>query len=216
MLFTTTTQYVVLLLLLFVGWLFGLASHPGGKKWKAKYRDEVDGRTRDRAAAEERDRAQQQRIAELEREVAARETRLTDHRANVVDGPAPAHPAPSRPATVTTSVQTATPAVYATNVGTETPPAAASAARPAFPARASATAGDDFTRLRGVDVSLDGLLKREGVGRYCELASLNDQEEIALERRLDLPAGYLMKEHLREQARLLADGRTDEHAARFG
>jgi hypothetical protein len=42
MLFSTPTQYVALVLLLVAGWLFGLASHPGGRKWKARYVAERD------------------------------------------------------------------------------------------------------------------------------------------------------------------------------
>ncbi|HCB76227.1 MAG TPA: hypothetical protein DEP91_08635, partial [Sphingomonas bacterium] len=38
MLFSTPTQFAVLALCLVAGWLFGLASHPGGKKWKERYR----------------------------------------------------------------------------------------------------------------------------------------------------------------------------------
>lgn len=37
MLFTTTTQWVALAVALVAGWLFGLASHPGGRKWKERY-----------------------------------------------------------------------------------------------------------------------------------------------------------------------------------
>lgn len=40
MLFTTTTQYVALAVALVAGWLFGLASHPGSRKWKQRYADE--------------------------------------------------------------------------------------------------------------------------------------------------------------------------------
>jgi predicted flap endonuclease-1-like 5' DNA nuclease len=40
MLFQTPTQFAVLALLLFAGWLFGLASSSGGKKWKQRFRDE--------------------------------------------------------------------------------------------------------------------------------------------------------------------------------
>ena len=89
MLFTTPTQWVVLALCLVAGWLFGLASHPGGGKWKARYlaeRDAHAGYRRDadvraaeakaRAAEWERthatsadaSRAAEARIAELERE----------------------------------------------------------------------------------------------------------------------------------------------------
>ena len=42
MLFSTPTQWVVLALCLVAGWLFGLASHPGGGKWKARYLAERD------------------------------------------------------------------------------------------------------------------------------------------------------------------------------
>ena len=42
MLFTTTTQYVALAVALVAGWLFGLASHPGGRRWKQRYAEERD------------------------------------------------------------------------------------------------------------------------------------------------------------------------------
>ena len=61
MLFTTTTQYVALVVALIAGWLFGLASHPGGKKWKQRYADERNGHTETRRALEAR-------VAELERD----------------------------------------------------------------------------------------------------------------------------------------------------
>jgi len=64
MLFTTPTQFAVLALCLIAGWLFGLASHPGGRKWKerlhaaeaehAAYRTDADARIRTIEA--ERDR----------------------------------------------------------------------------------------------------------------------------------------------------------------
>ena len=40
MLFTTPTQYVALAVALVAGWLFGLASHPGGRRWKQRYAEE--------------------------------------------------------------------------------------------------------------------------------------------------------------------------------
>jgi hypothetical protein len=61
MLFTTTTQYIALVVALIAGWLFGLASHPGGKKWKQRYADERNGHTETRKALEAR-------VAELERD----------------------------------------------------------------------------------------------------------------------------------------------------
>ena len=61
MLFTTTTQYIALVVALIAGWLFGLASHPGGKKWKQRYADERNGHTETRKALEAR-------VGELERD----------------------------------------------------------------------------------------------------------------------------------------------------
>ncbi|MGJ3626196.1 hypothetical protein AB5I41_03175 [Sphingomonas sp. MMS24-JH45] len=57
--FTNTTQWVAVAVALVAGWLFGLASHPGGKKWKARYIAERerpcrDGKARDRAGAGQR------------------------------------------------------------------------------------------------------------------------------------------------------------------
>ncbi|MEH3038063.1 MAG: hypothetical protein PGN23_16475 [Sphingomonas adhaesiva] len=57
MLFTTPTQYIAVAIALIAGWLFGLASHPGGKKWKARYAAERDAHA-----------ATSKRVAELERE----------------------------------------------------------------------------------------------------------------------------------------------------
>lgn len=67
MLFTTSTQYVALAIALIAGWLFGLASHPGGRKWKTRYIAERDAHaaTNKRVAELERDHG---RLAELERD----------------------------------------------------------------------------------------------------------------------------------------------------
>ncbi|MBB3692125.1 hypothetical protein [Sphingomonas sp. BK580] len=67
MLFTTSTQYIALAVALIAGWLFGLASHPGGRKWKTRYAAERDAHaaTARRVAELERDHG---RLAELERD----------------------------------------------------------------------------------------------------------------------------------------------------
>lgn len=57
MLFTTPTQYIALAVALVAGWLFGLASHPGGRKWKTRYAAERDAHA-----------VTSKRIVELERE----------------------------------------------------------------------------------------------------------------------------------------------------
>lgn len=68
MLFTTPTQWLALAVALIAGWLFGLASHPGGRKWKQRYADERDVHARTRKDLEGRVVEQEARIKELERE----------------------------------------------------------------------------------------------------------------------------------------------------
>jgi predicted flap endonuclease-1-like 5' DNA nuclease len=63
----TTNQWAILFLVLLLGWLLGLITRSGGRKWKRAYEAERDARIdeqRDNAAALE---AAQARIAELER-----------------------------------------------------------------------------------------------------------------------------------------------------
>ncbi|MEG3091092.1 hypothetical protein [Sphingomonas sp. PB1R3] len=103
MLFTTTTQFAVLGLVLIAGWLFGLASHPGGRKWRTRYATERDAHAAQVKDTEGKLSVAQTRIAELERE----NQRL----------------ATAQPVAATTVVDRA-PAYR---------PAAASAARPAYP-----------------------------------------------------------------------------------
>ncbi|WP_033919648.1 hypothetical protein [Sphingomonas sp. 37zxx] len=64
MLFSTPTQFAVLALCLIAGWLFGLASHPGGRKWKERFRAEEAAHqaTRDELAIRDT------RIREIERD----------------------------------------------------------------------------------------------------------------------------------------------------
>ena len=180
MLFTTPTQFAVLLLMLVIGWLFGFASHPGGRKWKAAYRDERAARTKDVA---ERDA----RLRDLEASNAA----LIAER--------------DRAAVAPVAVRSARPDVAAPRADR------APEKRGWF----EWSRGDDLTRLRGVDHDLAQRLSAEGVDSFAELADLSDQDEIALERRIDLPAGFIRREQLREQARLLAAGRADEHGKAF-
>lgn len=81
MLFTTTTQYIALAIALVAGWLFGLASHPGGRKWKARYVTERDAHavTSKRVNELERDHdTATKRAAELERDHGTVGTRMTE------------------------------------------------------------------------------------------------------------------------------------------
>lgn len=68
MLFTTPTQFAALALALIAGWLFGLASHPGGRKWKERYAAEREAHAAHRRDGETRLAEANRRTAELERE----------------------------------------------------------------------------------------------------------------------------------------------------
>ncbi len=75
MLFQTPTQFAVLALLLFAGWLLGLASSSGGKKWKQRFRDEEAAHKayRTEVATELRTRDERLREIEVERDRLAKE-----------------------------------------------------------------------------------------------------------------------------------------------
>jgi hypothetical protein len=68
MLFTTTTQYVALAVALVAGWLLGLASHPGGARWKQRYAEEREAHAVARREHEARLAEARTRASELERE----------------------------------------------------------------------------------------------------------------------------------------------------
>lgn len=81
--FTTPTQFAILALLFVAGWLFGLASHPGGRKWRERYAAEREAHAATRRDADTRVAAADTRHRDLEREHA----RLRDA-APVVTAPA--------------------------------------------------------------------------------------------------------------------------------
>jgi predicted flap endonuclease-1-like 5' DNA nuclease len=58
----TTNQWAILFLVLVLGWLLGLVSRSGGKKWKRAYEAERDARAEEQAELE----AARARVAELE------------------------------------------------------------------------------------------------------------------------------------------------------
>ena len=67
-LFSTPTQFAALALVFVAGWLFGLASHPGGKKWKARYLAERDAHASVKKDGDVRATAAEKRAVEAERE----------------------------------------------------------------------------------------------------------------------------------------------------
>ncbi|QQV78160.1 hypothetical protein H5J25_05450 [Sphingomonas aliaeris] len=188
MLFTTLPQLIALIVLFAAGLFLGLGLHPGGRKWKTRYKEESDNYAAFRREADATQRNSNQRIKDLETELAT----AREQAANRPDG---------RRADPTTYVTTAAPV------------AAASAA-----ASARATTdldSRDLTRIRGIDVPLARRLNDLGVTRYEDVESFNDEDEMALEERLGLPAGYIKRERWQEQAHLLRTGRDGEHSERF-
>ncbi|MBJ6120717.1 hypothetical protein [Sphingomonas mollis] len=68
MLFSTPTQFAVLALALIAGWLLGLASHPGGRKWKDRYSVEREAHAAARKDADARIAAAEARATEAQAE----------------------------------------------------------------------------------------------------------------------------------------------------
>jgi len=68
MLFSTPNQYIALLLVLIAGWLLGLASSSGGRKWRERYAAERDAHAVSRKEADARRAEQDRRFADLERD----------------------------------------------------------------------------------------------------------------------------------------------------
>lgn len=59
---------------------------------------------------------------------------------------------------------------------------------------------DRLTRIDGIDAMLDQCLSELGITRFEDIEKLSDQDEMALELRLALPAGYITGRQWRQQA----------------
>ena len=149
----TTNEWVILFLVLVLGWLLGLLSRSGGRRWRREYEREHAERLALEESHRTRIAASDARIAELER----------------------------RPPVATTD----------------------------------ARRGDDLSLIRGIGRTGEARLNEIGVYRYQEIATLSASDEASLEERLDLDRGTIGREGWREQAELLASGRSDEQRRRF-
>ena len=96
MLLTSTTGLVILALVLIAGWLLGLASSSGGKKWKARYVAERDAHAAYRKDADARVSDAVRRHADLERDH-ARATTATPVAQPVAAQPVVAQPVVAQP-----------------------------------------------------------------------------------------------------------------------
>ncbi|QNA84771.1 hypothetical protein G4G27_12785 [Sphingomonas sp. So64.6b] len=204
MLFNSLGQFIVLALLLFGGVILGLGLHPGGKKWRRRLYEESEAYSNYRRKAEAQIGEGKARIAELEQEnVALKES--VDRAETPITAPAIA----PQPESVTAEPD-------AKPIAVQAAPVAASAAIAAFPPRdIDGSHGDDLTRIRGIDDALKAKLAALDMTSFADIAKLSDEDEMALEQRLDLPAGFILRERWRDQATLLSAGKTEEHRELF-
>ncbi|CAN5328728.1 hypothetical protein BH10PSE15_BH10PSE15_13010 [soil metagenome] len=77
-------------------------------------------------------------------------------------------------------------------------------------------ARDRLTRIEGVDAALDMRLFELGITRFEDIEKLSDQDEMALELRLALPAGYIAGRQWRQQAAALRAGDLENFAGHCG
>jgi predicted flap endonuclease-1-like 5' DNA nuclease len=75
---------------------------------------------------------------------------------------------------------------------------------------------DVLARIDGIDQALDLRLAELGIRRFADIEKLSDQDEMALELRLALPAGYITARQWRQQAAALHASDLAALATRFG
>jgi predicted flap endonuclease-1-like 5' DNA nuclease len=198
MLFHTPTQYLVLVLCLVAGWLFGLASSSGGRKWRERHHaEEIEHRGyRDETVAELK--ARDTRIRELE---ADRDRAL-------------------RAAPVGT---TGTYAAGAVPVAATTAAAATTMSHTQDTHRHHEGLGgwfgwgrDNLSRIRGIDEVRERELNDRGIKTFKAIETMTADDEQALEVQLRLAPGTIAREGWREQAAMIREGRDDEHVRRWG
>jgi len=262
MLFSTLSQFVVLGLLFFIGLILAFVIHPGGRKWKRLYQEEVEENASYRNDADNEIRAAKRRIADLERDRAALQAERAEPAAAIVEPepvveaapvapepvaaeplavapmlaavpdpvveaepvPEPARvieaewaPAPDPEPVIAPAPALAAEAAPAAEIVEPAPPAPEVATAPVLDKAWLGAAGyNDLTQIRGIDSTLNNRLFGLGVTRFADIEKLSAEDEIALEQRLNVPAGFIAREQWRDQAALLRAGNFAEHSARFG
>lgn len=219
MLFTTPEHFIVLAALLLGGLLIGYAIAPSPHKWRRRVREQSHLFTQYYRDAEQRLRTADARAAAAQAEAdalradhAALERTIAKLRAAAaaaaaVDSTPPASAPPPPPEAEASvhqgpSAEPAGPATDAAPTPTEMPGKAWFAG----------SARDDLTRLHGIDSVLDARLFALGVTRFEDIEKLSAEDEMALEQRLSLPAGYILRERWRAQATRLRAGADEHHA----
>ncbi|MBB4630995.1 hypothetical protein [Sphingosinicella soli] len=75
---------------------------------------------------------------------------------------------------------------------------------------------DDLSLLKGVGPRLAARLREIGIFYFAQIADWSPEEVKLVDAKLDNFRGRIEKDHLLEQAKLLASGRLTEYEARFG
>lgn len=91
---------------------------------------------------------------------------------------------------------------------------------PIGPGTATAVAGaaygrDDLTLISGVSLQDEIALNEAGYHRYPQIATLSDEQQATLEARLGRAPGTIHREEWPEQAKLLKEGKLEEHGRRY-
>ncbi len=114
-------------------------------------------------------------------------------------------PAPAEADALMTGHQVAAPVESApADPAPDAPAPAEPAARFSGPLPDHVFLGDDLTRIRSIDDDLASNLQALGVHRFSDIETMSAIDELALEQRLKLPAGFITAEQWRLQAALLA------------
>ncbi len=184
-----TNQWVVLALVLILGWFLGLLTRAGGRNWRRGFEQERAARI---AADAERDRLSA-RITELESERERRIELETEREGHMARAAA----ANDR----ITQLERHQPAVSSGTAGSI--------------AAAAGGNRDDLSLIFGVGRSGEIKLNDLGVHRYADILALSASDEAALEGRMGLAPATIADERWREQADLLKRGKFDEHARLF-
>jgi predicted flap endonuclease-1-like 5' DNA nuclease len=197
MLFHTPTQYLVLVLCLVAGWLFGLASSSGGRKWRERHHaEEIEHRRyRDETVAELKARDTRIRELEAERDRALRAAPV---------GTTGTYAAGAVPVAATAAAAATTSHTHDTQRHHEGLGGWFGWGR------------DNLSRIRGIDEVRERELNDRGIKTFKAIETMTADDEQALEVQLRLAPGTIAREGWREQAAMIREGRDDEHVRRWG
>ncbi len=186
-----TNQWVVLALVLILGWFLGLFTLSGGRKWRKAFEQERSARI---AADTEADRLAT-KLTELEGE---RERRIA------LESERDGHLARATASNERMAqLERESPRGFVNSDTAGSIAAAASGKR------------DDLSRIFGIGRSGEIKLNELGIHRYADITALTPTQDAELEGRMGLAPGSIADERWHEQAEMLRKGKLDEHARMF-